>query len=375
MQHKKRGRPRLRDDRESRFDTAKYAQPDESLSRRSSLYSSATSSVASYDDQLRRAQSYRTIKSQPNGIDTSDFHSAPRSTFPRPPIQQLRPDNSDQDAVAYLTLDLSIISASEPFFEMLGSRDVLGRRLVEIVSAHERERLSALQSSLQAEQTHREPNYLPPIYLREETDRLVRSLPLSGDVLARYRLDRIETITFMMANGQLRPALTRIGMAKEGSIYFVVLRPELPSHRVPSVPDPYVPRSLMPPVASSSRPPPGTFDNRREPAGHHTPKHPYGASGLSMAPVGHGRSDSRSARPYPEPSSARTDAQASIPGHIPRNEAVTQRPQPHEFQLPPIRMTPQMPSQNPPRWQKDERSGRVDIGRILDGPSTARREG
>jgi len=203
----------------------------------------------------------------------------------------------------------------------------------------------------------------------------VQSLPLSRDVLARYRLDRIETITFMMANGQLRPALTRIGMAKEGSIYFVVLRPELPSHHVPSVPDPYVSRSLIPPVTSSSRPPPGTFDTRREPTGHHTAKHSYGASGLSMPVIGHGRTESRSARPYLEPSSARPDAQTSVPVHIPRNETAAHRPQPHEFQLPPIRMTPQLPSQNAPMWQRDERSGRVDIGRILDGPSTARKEG
>ncbi|KAH7030825.1 uncharacterized protein B0I36DRAFT_114461 [Microdochium trichocladiopsis] len=373
VQHKKRGRPRLRDDRESRFETARYAQPDEPLSRRSSLYSPAISTATSYDDPLRRAQSYRAIKSQPNEPEATDYQPVERATFPHVHHQQPSVLDRDQDPVAYLNLDLSIARASEPFFEMLGSRDVLGRRLVEIVSAHERDRLSALQSSLQAEQAQREPNYLPPIFLREETDRLVRSLPLGGDALGRFRLDRIETITFMMANGQLKPCLTRIGLVKEGSIYLVVLRPDLPAQRPQGMPQSYGPRGFPPPAQTGPRHP-GAYNPPRDPMGHPASGHSYGGSSQGLPATNQSRPEGHGGRPYLGSLPPRADTAVSLSGHTPRSELAAHRPTPHEYQLPPIRMTPQLPPQSTPMWQRDERPGRVDIGKIIDGPTPPRRE-
>ncbi|KXJ92180.1 hypothetical protein Micbo1qcDRAFT_60062 [Microdochium bolleyi] len=380
VQHKKRGRPRLRDDREPRFDTSRYAHADDSASRRSSLYSPATSSGPSYEDALRRNQSYRVIKSQPSEAEIPDYHGIERhhmnSTFPHTTASST---GRDQDPVAFLTLDLTIANASEPFFEMLGSRDIIGRRLLEIVSAHERDRLAALQTSLQAEQNQREPKYLPPIFIREETDHVVRSLPLSADALSRFRLDRFETITFLTANGQLKPCLNRIGLAKEGSIYFVILRPELSTHRPHDTTQAFRPRNVPPAAQPVPRPPISPYSATREPVARQPLEVAHGHrqfenSSQGLSSLNQGPPSVHSSRTYAGLPASRIESVNTHPGLVPRSELPSHRPPPHEFQLPPIRMTPQPASQHAPAWQRDDRSGRVDIGRILDGPAPPRRE-
>ncbi|KAJ1333722.1 hypothetical protein MN608_03718 [Microdochium nivale] len=261
---------------------------------------------------------------------------------------------------------------------MLGSRDIIGRRLLEIVSAHERDRLAGLQTSLQAEQSQREPKYLPPIFMREETDRVVRGLSVRTEALSRFRLDRFETITFLAANGQLKPCLNRIGLAKEGSIYFVILRPELSTHRPHSTPQPFAPRNIPQAAQPVPRPLIGPYDATREPMVRqpveiaHT-QHRFESSSQGVPSLSQG--SPHGGRPYATLPASRAENMNTHAGQIPRSELPVHRPPPHEFQLPPIRMTPQSAPQHAPAWQREDRSGRVDIGRILDGPAPSRREG
>ncbi|OTB08162.1 hypothetical protein M426DRAFT_201906 [Hypoxylon sp. CI-4A] len=184
VQHKKRGRPRLRDDNQPRFDSGRFAHPADPsnrIQRPVSLYSPMSAvSAASYDDPLRRSHSYRVLKSQPSDPIAPRFiergAAGDANIFPIP----LSIPSRAPEPIAFLTMDFEIARASTTFFEAVGSQSILGRRLLEVVSPTERERVMALQRSLQDEQSRKEPNYLPPIFGKQEAERVIQSLPDSA---------------------------------------------------------------------------------------------------------------------------------------------------------------------------------------------------
>lgn len=118
---------------------------------------------------------------------------------------------------------------------MLGyrSQPIVGRKLVDMITPPERDRVDALCKALQNEQVTKEPNYLPPIYGRDEEERVIKSQPFGPESVSRYQLDRQHVLTFVAADGQPRPHQVRVGLAKDDSIYFVVLLLVLPGRSFP----------------------------------------------------------------------------------------------------------------------------------------------
>ncbi|KAL8296014.1 hypothetical protein RB600_001481 [Gaeumannomyces tritici] len=240
VQHKKRGRPRLRDDRELRYDVPSRAgQPQEGgLRRPISLFSQPPSmGVPSYNDSLRRSQSYRVLKSQPSDGVASRFlergSAADVNVYPAPLSIATRPP----EAAAFLTMDFAIAKASATFSEALG-RHAKGMRLAEVVVPGDQERVANLQSMVHDEQSRKEPNYLPPIFGKEEEERVIFGLGFSQEEMSRFNLDRQEYLSFSGPDGQPRLYPVRVGLAKQDSIYFVVLQlalaPRPHGHLTPS---------------------------------------------------------------------------------------------------------------------------------------------
>ncbi|KAI1760864.1 hypothetical protein GGR53DRAFT_60427 [Hypoxylon sp. FL1150] len=380
VQHKKRGRPRLRDDNQPRFDTGRFPHPDPNMRRPVSLYSPVSTASSLYDDPLRRNQPYRVLKSQPTEHGQHRYiergSASDANMFPTP----LSIPSRAPEPVAFLTTDLEIQKASRTFVESVGIQPVAGRRLLDVISAAERDRVIALQRSLQDEQGRKEPNYLPPIFEKQEAARVIDALPLSPESISRFQLDRQDFFTFIAGDGQPRAFPVRIGLAKEDSIYFVVLL-LIRSFPHPS-PSPHAREfsySFQPQSYSQLTPPSASFDPARSRFGEspresaYTPRQPP----TPALPSGLTPGVSPNVASYPTSAPARIEPQPGPSQHIPRSElSMARPPQQVELQLPPIRGQGQGQG-NPPGdtqgWQRDDRSGRVDIGGLIEKPDLSRR--
>ncbi|KAK8011389.1 hypothetical protein PG990_010354 [Apiospora arundinis] len=361
VQHKKRGRPRLRDDRESRFDAARFGNPTESSVRRPvSLFAPVSAPAVPYDDPLRRTQSYRVLKSQP----------------PDPTIPRYLDRGS---AMAFLTVDLEVARVSSTFVDAIGAgsaQAIQRRRLEDLILSQERERVIALQRSLQDEQARKDPTYLPPIFGRQEADRVFQALPFDPETISRFPLDRQDTFYFKTVEGQPRQYPIRFGLVKEESIYFVVVllvtQPRSISNPSPSAQQrdlPYAYQSQaytqLTPVSASFEPNRhrwGELLDSRDPG--HGSRQPVTPASIVAGPS---PGVSPNIPSYSPSSSVRSDHPSGPSYHIPRSELSMHRPsQSASYQLPPIR------SQAQPAHQADSRTGRVDIGGLLDQPNAPR---
>ncbi|KAI1874829.1 uncharacterized protein JN550_002258 [Neoarthrinium moseri] len=345
-----------------------------------SLYAPSSAAVVPFDDPLRRSQSYRVLKSHPSDpvapkhLERGSISDA--NIYPPPlalPQRSLEP-------LAFLTVDFELARISNTFVDAIGAgsaQSILGRKLAEVMVPQEWDRVAALQRSLQDEQGRKEPNYLPPIFGRQELERVLHALPLDSELVSKYSLDRQDFFTFITAEGQPRPYPIRIGLVKEDSIYFVVLHLNLqarsfahptPSPHTRDVPysyqAPHLPPQLTPVSASfdSNRP---RFGDTRDPReGGLTPRLPV-TPGQSVMGISPGVSPNV---PSYSPSSGRLDHTGGPSYQIPRSELpATRAPLSSGYQLPPIRSPGQQPGPS-----SDPRAGRVDIGGLIDRQDTSR---
>ncbi|KAK1490178.1 hypothetical protein CTAM01_10847 [Colletotrichum tamarilloi] len=386
VQHKKRGRPRLRDDREARYGPSTYQHPQDAAAaaaaaRRPPLsHYSAGTPISGYDDPIRGSHSYRVLKSQPSEpiapryLDRAPMGDA--NLYGQPPSLA----SGAPEPVIFLTTELEIARASPAFSDAVGIPNVRGRSLFDIVAPTEREKLQSHQRQIQEERTRKDPVYLPPIFGRQEQERIFDSLRFEADEISRFQLDRQDFFVFAASDGQPRSYSVRLGLAKRESIYFIVLlinaAPRYPypspSPHAREVPYPYPPQQQ---AYAQHTPVSATFEQPRLRFGEGalaprpSPGQPlHMASGLSPG-VSPGMPSYAASPSRPEYASGPSSYQ------IPRSELppTTRPPQP-SFQLPPIRAGPHQPPQpESSSWQRDERSGRVDIGGLLEKPDPQQR--
>ncbi|KAH7165495.1 hypothetical protein EDB81DRAFT_638935 [Dactylonectria macrodidyma] len=361
VQHKKRGRPRLRDDRDTRYDPSRFPNPQDAAARRPlSIYPSGGSSMSS---SMPPRYLERASAADPNA------YTVPPSIATRMP-----------EPVAFLNMKMEFAKVSPTFAEGVGI-NVQGMNLSDIVVSTEREKVSTIRGQLLEEQTRKEPNYLPPILGR--LDHIIQGLGFSAEEVGRFQLERQEYLTFQGYDRQFRQHPVRLGLAKEGSIYFVVMMlNHTARHSYPQAPSPlfaqgYSPQPQTPQVAYGQRAPASvtSFDPTRQrfnegPLGSQPPSGPSGPLPPNPTPgMGPGA-----------PSYAASPGRQEYPGptsyHIPRSELTTPiRPRPQQsFQLPPIRAQ-QHQGEHPGEraWSREERPGRLDIGGLIEKPDASGR--
>lgn len=278
------------------------------------------------------------------------------------------------------------MKASPAFLKAVGSiPGLVGRKLVDVTPPKERTRALTLGDAMIAEQKRLEPNYLPPIF--DRGNQVVGRLGLTAKDIADRHLDCRDYLTFIAADGQLRPHAVRLGVFKEAAFYFVMLFLELPAHgpyhspgarmsntalhtpqRQVSQPNILAqPPPLPPPAAVSA-----SFDGDRRrfsdgpalpqqslpsPAQHLTPNSPHSSSYQPMySPSSHGGD-------YTRPPALQ----------VPRSElGAAPRPNNPEpvYTLPPIRPLPEQGTgaENGNMWQREDRQRRVTIGGLIDQP-------
>ncbi|KAH6723268.1 hypothetical protein BKA61DRAFT_626425 [Leptodontidium sp. MPI-SDFR-AT-0119] len=391
VQHKKRGRPRLRDERESRYEVVGPGYPppaDPSLRRPISLYASSDPSQFG-QDPLQRSGSYRVLKSQGGPLGGGSMgprfleHASPADAniygAPMPPTPRTLP--SHEPPCAYLTMEMQFSKTTQSFGETIGVQSIQSRRLQDVVSPNDREKVARLQRIFEDERRDREPNYLPPIYLAKfEEDHVIQTVGFGQEEIGMVRTDRQEMFTFQAPDGQQRTFQVQLGLAKRDSTYFIILLLVLPAtpqtfHQPAS--SPYLRESYsrdsqygyqtlqqgyqQTPGASPFGPNPGFGDPRGDMTAYRAP-----------GPLGPGIPPSASMTGFAQPQ--RPDyAQGPGPYQTPRSElpqaqTQVQSQRPHDLQLPPIRGQHGEASSADAMRRRDDRSGRVDIGGLLEQP-------
>ncbi|KAK0120865.1 hypothetical protein ONS96_011065 [Cadophora gregata f. sp. sojae] len=391
VQHKKRGRPRLRDDRESRYEVVGAGYPpsaDPSMRRPLSLYASSDPSPFG-QDPLQRSGSYRVLKSQGGPMGGGPMgprfleHASPADAniygAPMPPTPRTVP--SYEPPCAYLTMEMQFSKTTQSFGETIGVQSIQSRRLQDVVSVNDRDKVARLQRIFEDERRDREPNYLPPIYLAKfEEDHVIQSVGFGQDEIGMVRTERQEMFTFQAPDGQQRTFQVRLGLAKRDSTYFIILLLVLPAtpqtfHQPSSSPfsrETYSRDSqygYQTPQqgyqhsqgASPFGPTPGFGDPRGDMSAYRTP----GALGPSITSSASMTGFAQPQRPeYPQvPAPYQTPR-----SELPQTQGQMQSQRPHDLQLPPIRDQRGEASSMDPTRRRDDRSGRVDIGGLLEQP-------
>ena len=283
---------------------------------------------------------------------------------------------------AYLDMEMQIAKATPGFGETVGLHSLGTRKFEEIVSPNDREKVARLQRGFEEERREREPNYLPPIYLAKfEEDRMIQTIAFSPEETSQVRMDRLDVFTFQGLDGQQRAFNVRFGLAKKDSTYFIVLQLQVPQ----ATPQPY------------HQPSPSQFSresySQASQYGYPSPQHSYpinsgpsafmaspafvdarGEMYRTPGPLGPSIPPSGNMPPFAQSQMRPEYSQGQPSFQTPRSELPPAPPQhQRDLQLPPIRDHGSDGSSVDPPRRRDDRSGRVDIGGLLEHPDPARR--
>ena len=228
VEHKKRGRPRLRDDRErpeqGSVPTSFAPAPPPNIAR-----TGGHSRGGSLDYQ-RRTRSNST-RQQPVGLEPP----RPVQTLPQPDVRagtvtdifyspQEEPSQGPSTLVAFLNLDLRILKCNDPFRNVFTpSGDPTGRLLSDFVDGRHSLAVARLQNGLREERTQREPTFLPGIFPEQQERQAVEALDQSDvEKITQGFEERPEQWTFVLHGGQPEVMYSRVKLAKT-STYFAII--------------------------------------------------------------------------------------------------------------------------------------------------------
>ncbi|MCJ1391530.1 hypothetical protein MMC18_004394 [Xylographa bjoerkii] len=226
VQHKKRGRPRLRDEEQGRGVT----------------FGGETSLAHLYPAQSEMPMVQGSDpRTQPRNLSYREIRSQPESLYGGPQLQFINPSNPEHPSyldalpsnhsipqtspLALLTLDFVVLRSNYSFSEALSlGYNFQGRPLQELLISSDRDKLQRLQNSFRAEL--QDSTHLPP----------VRATVPGGvfDVLSTTSgfQQRSEYWTFHLPDGQSRGFPITVSLARTAT-YFLVLT--LVAHAKPAV--------------------------------------------------------------------------------------------------------------------------------------------
>lgn len=296
--HKKRGRPRLRDDRDFTRPEQARQQPDPTLGP------SIPPSVEAFRHQPPHPTSHsHRVADLPRTTTTQRVDSIASAGAPigsrtlsvgsyggvAASSYGLGPDLAYQALpIAFLNLDLVIQKSNKAFQDLVSFLgNVEGKHLGELLEPRHNEVLQRLRNDLRDERDEREPAYMAPITpIGQDPMRSVMDTVVDRDVehVSQGFTDRPLYLSYRVPGGQYQPLQTQIRLAKT-SLYFVTLVVRTPVPPRPLGP-PLLTQQLGPPTPlhksqSSSAPTPVSTGT-----GHYTPQQPRPASATtSSAPT------------------------------------------------------------------------------------------
>lgn len=224
VEHKKRGRPRLRDERDQRVEGSHLEHHHSSAPMEPPFVSPVLSSPGRGH---QRVGSYRELRSQP-GI----YHHAHQMGVPMSQSYDLgsfRPSAPNLDVspippIAVLNIDLVIARANNAFHEAIAPGvNLRGRPLLDLVSPSHATEIQGLQSQLRAERDTKDPTYLPPIHgSAHDLDAITSIDDKDLPAATQDHIDRKLYWTFRTSSGQQRNFHFSVKLART-TFFFVVL--------------------------------------------------------------------------------------------------------------------------------------------------------
>ncbi|KAF2267014.1 hypothetical protein CC78DRAFT_101904 [Lojkania enalia] len=402
VQHKKRGRPRLRDDKEfGRSDEGRPPPPHQLLGALPAATSDAFSQHRRATDPLRVLQrSTRETDDVPNihpqpiaqapggrqiGGSYGGVASSPYSVGPSLGYQPNQPL-----PVAFLNLDLVILKCNQQFQDLvpfLG--EIRGKNLGDLLETRQVEVLQRIRNELRDERDEREPAYMAPITSLGQDP--VQSVPERDvDLVSQGYTDRQYLLNFRLPSSQYQSLQTQVRLAKT-SLYFVTLVVRTPPRPL----GPLLTQQLAPPTpirASQTLSAPsaaparefGPYSGRPSSSASSAPTSPYfNFTGVrtslpQASSSSYGSNPSYSYSPtagaeqgyfptiqppsggYPSPYPP-VSRPGALPSEPPRPEPIREANRPPRLeglQLPPIRTAPAAPLPSP-RSQEFSEASRV----------------
>ncbi|XPS75123.1 hypothetical protein M3J09_007233 [Ascochyta lentis] len=369
--HKKRGRPRLRDDRDFARPEEGRQQPDRNLGSNlppaAEAFAHQTPHPASHSHRVvdlhrttvpQRGSNIPSVVASSIGGRTQNIGSyggvsaAPYAMGPDLAYQSL--------PVAFLNLDLVIQKSNQAFQDLVSFLgDVVGKHLGELLEPRQGESLQRLRNDLRDERDEREPTYMAPITpIGHDPMRSVMESVADRDVehVSHGFTDRPTFLSYLLPNGQAQSLQTQVRLART-SLYFVtlVVRTAPPRPLGP----PLLTQQLAPPTpihAPQSTSAPTPVPSR---TGHYTPQQARPPSSASSAPnspysfnfsptYGYSPSAGPEAGYFPTYHPPQSAAHAGAYASAPRTGSVTSEPlrelnrtsRLEGLQLPPIRTGP-----------------------------------
>ncbi|KAI9871010.1 MAG: hypothetical protein M1830_003536 [Pleopsidium flavum] len=224
VEHKKRGRPRLRDERDQRAEGPPIEHQQTSTAM-GPPYGSPVLSSPGRGHQ--RVGSYRELRSQP-GI----FHHGPQTGLAMPQSYDLgafRPSAPQLEMptippLAVLSIDLVLAKGNQAFHDAISPGvGIRGRPLLDLLSPNHTAEIQGLQSQLRSERDTKDPTYLPPIRGSAHDLDAISSIDDRDLVNATQgTMERKLYWTFRAPSGQQRNFHFTVKLART-SFFFVVL--------------------------------------------------------------------------------------------------------------------------------------------------------
>ncbi|KAF2422379.1 hypothetical protein EJ08DRAFT_664850 [Tothia fuscella] len=251
VEHKKRGRPRLRDDREQRLELAAAAAIAAQNSQQA--HTQPRVQMSGFSRVHRRADSLRVLRSSTQGPAPQSPMTLPApdrrglqaisgpstgysSYYPPPPLPE--PARTPGPAItAFLNMDLQILRASDSFIALFhDGRDLRGRHLSDFVAATQQPNLQRMQFDLRDERTRREPTFLPGIFPGEQEQNVIQNHDVEDvDMLSHgYDDHRRETYTFILPGGRTEQIQIRLRLARTSTFFATLVLYRMASQIAPA---------------------------------------------------------------------------------------------------------------------------------------------
>jgi hypothetical protein len=240
VQHKKRGRPRLRDDKEfGRGDDGRPVVPSQVLGPSPITGSDPYPQQSAFASSHRATDSLRSVGRHAQGLeDTSNARlqsiSAPGGSPSRlgsfGGALYTAGQNSGYQTlpVAFLNLDLVVLKANQAFRDLVAlPGDIRGESLMEMLEDRQVDVLQRIRNELREERDEREPAYMAPITpLGQDPVQSVAERDV--DHVSQGFVDRSFFLNFRLPNRHYQSLQTQIRLAKT-SLYFVTVVVHTPS--------------------------------------------------------------------------------------------------------------------------------------------------
>lgn len=230
VEHKKRGRPRLRDDRDQRLEqaaaaavaaavaTAQHAQRPNDLAQSGRVHGH------------RRGDSLRVLRSQASGGEGLQGEAqGPLMADPRyqqhyqPGPESYR--NTGPPLTAFLNMNLRILKASNELRRLFADGgDIRGRPLSDFIGPQHQQALQRIQSDLRDERTSRAPAFLPGIFPEQQEQDAVASVDVeAADSVSQGYSERRDTFSFRIASGRTEYLHARIRLARTETFFATLI--------------------------------------------------------------------------------------------------------------------------------------------------------